>query len=180
MKRLLISFWLVLGAGCSLNPSKPVAVHDFGLSSLVNPQLSSAADIKVTAPPWLEDNYIHYRLLYSEATQVRFYNLDRWIVPPSELIAQQFISSGKINKPLHIRLISFEQQFDNAKQARVVLQFTVEAYSADHKNLLGSQLIQLQQASRSPDALGAVAGLAHLTQQAVNSIQDWLTTLPTP
>jgi cholesterol transport system auxiliary component len=178
MKPLIIGIWLALGIGCGIAPNSP-AVHDFGLPSHTAATPSGIfTDIKVTAPPWLEDHYIHYRLLYSQPTQVRYYTLDSWVAPPAELIAQHFIANGTFTQPLHIRLLGFEQQFDTVWQARAVLQLSVEAYSADHQRLLGSRAIHLQQPTPSPDAQGAVVGLARLTQQAVGQIQDWLATLP--
>ncbi len=86
------------------------------------------------APTWLWDNRIRYRLLYASPTRVGFYALDLWIAPPPELFEQLLISSGKTrNYSLNIRLQDFEQQFDAPDRARVVLRFSVEAYSGDNK-----------------------------------------------
>jgi cholesterol transport system auxiliary component len=104
--------------------------------------------------------------------------LDQWIAPPSELFKQQLQTSAIATKQrLHIKLLTFEQQFDNPQQARVVLTMVVDAFPPQSDQLKATQTFQLQQATTSPDATGAVAGFAQLTRQASEKIQHWLTRL---
>jgi cholesterol transport system auxiliary component len=167
----------LLSAGCT-NPPKRPALHDFGLATasvaapnhaLVKPMLT------VDAPTWLWDNRIRYRLLYADPTQVSFYGVDLWLAPPPELFEQYLLNGGSaIKHSLVIRLLDFEQQFDTPKQARVVLRFSVEAYSVDHQRKLDAQLFSLELPTKTPDAAGAVAGFTVLMKQAVVRIQDWV------
>jgi cholesterol transport system auxiliary component len=76
-----------------------------------------------------------------------------------------------------IRLHDFEQQFDTPDQARVVMRFSVEAYSANNKQKIGTQEFYLQQPTKTPDAAGAISGFTDLAQQAAKRIQDLLTGL---
>jgi cholesterol transport system auxiliary component len=134
-----------------------------------------AGAVSVGAPTWLWDNRIRYRLLYETPTQVRFYGLDMWIAPPPELFEQMLVSSIKtLNYSLNIQLLEFEQQFDASDRARVVLRFSVDAYSGDNKQKIGTQEFHLEQSTKTPDAAGAVSGFTDLTQQAVGRIQNWL------
>jgi cholesterol transport system auxiliary component len=130
--------------------------------------------VAVSAPTWLWDNRIRYRLLYVAPTLVRFYGLDMWIAPPPELFEQMLVSRLKaLNYSLNIQLLEFEQQFDASGRARVVLRFSVDAYSADNKKI-AMQEFHLEQATKTPDAAGAVSGFTDLTQQAAGRIQNWL------
>lgn len=182
MNRLLIIV-IMLSSACSITPKQP-ALHDFGVawSEFTNPNKNSVnsgvntkAEINVDSPAWLAHECIHYRLMYSSPTQLRCYNLDKWIAPPAELFKQQLLASGKFsNHRLMIKLLDFEQQFTNAKQAHVVLNFVVDVYALNSERLLATQTFHLQQATTTPDALGAVAGFAHLTQQASDKLQQWL------
>lgn len=177
MKYLLICWLAFISAGCSVTDKQP-AVHDFGLPvSAATHQ--GRASINVNAPTWLWDNRIRYRLLFASPSQVRFYGLDRWIASPPELFEQLLTSSGKAqNHALLIRLQDFEQQFDAPSRARVVLRFSVEAYSGNDKQKIGTQEFYLQQPTKTPDATGAINGFTDLTQQAAEKIQAWLAGLP--
>jgi len=168
---------LFFATACVMTPKQPT-LHDFG------PAVSSTAqshkpDITVDAPTWLWDNRIRYRLLYATSTRVGFYALDQWVASPPELFQQQLIADGKIPAfPLVIQLLDFEQQFDASDKARVVLRFTVDAFSPVNKRKLGTQEFRLQQATDTPDAAGAVKGFRTLVQQAGEHIHSWIMGLP--
>ncbi|NOT13274.1 MAG: hypothetical protein HOP23_15805 [Methylococcaceae bacterium] len=161
--------------GCVMTPKQP-ALHDFGLSSsAINIDISTKPIITVDAPTWLWDNRIRYRLLYASPTKVGFYALDQWIASPPELFQQQLIANGKMPScPMQIQLLEFEQQFDAPDQARVVLRLSVEAFSSDNKQKLGTHEFRLQQPVSTPDAAGAVKGFSHLVQQAEEQLRNWI------
>ncbi|MDD1628236.1 MAG: hypothetical protein LUQ26_12310 [Methylococcaceae bacterium] len=181
MKYLLIGLLLfstvLSGTGCSVSSRQP-ALHDFGLPVSTSTDKSKRGNdpvINVDAPTWLWDNRIRYRLRYASPTRVGFYTLDLWVAPPPELFEQLLISSGKIqNDSLIIRLHDFEQQFDAPDRARVVLHFSVEAYSGDNNKKLGAQEFYLERPTTTPDAAGAVSGFNNLTRQAADRVQVWL------
>lgn len=175
MSRLLIAVLMMLNSACSTT-AKTVALHDFGAAMNARATDSKIkSDISVDSPAWLANDCIQYRLLYAAPTELRCYNMDKWIAPPAELFKQQLLFSGQFSKHrLVIHLLDFEQQFDTARHTRVVLNVVVELYASDAERLLATQTFHLQQATATPDATGAVAGFAHLTQQAGNQIQQWL------
>lgn len=176
MRYLLIGWLLLFSTACSVTAKQP-ALHDFGLPVSTVPQ-QGRASITVNAPTWLWDNRIRYRLLFASPSQVRFYGLDRWIASPPELLEQMLSFSGKAQDyALIIRLQDFEQQFDAPERSRVVLRFSVEAYSADNKQMIATQEFSLQQPTKTPDAAGAIGGFTDLARQAAGRIQSWLITL---
>jgi cholesterol transport system auxiliary component len=179
MKQILIGLLILLNSACSIITNKQAAQHDFGLyAPPTSTQSLTKSEISVESPAWLANQCIQYRLLYSEPTRLRCYSLDQWIAPPSELFKQQLQTSAIATKQrLHIKLLTFEQQFDNPQQARVVLTMVVDAFPPQSDQLKATQTFQLQQATTSPDATGAVAGFAQLTRQASEKIQHWLTRL---
>lgn len=176
MRYLLIGWLAVISAGCSVNVQQP-ALHDFGLP-VATATHSGKTSINVNAPTWLWDNRIRYRLLFASPSQVRFYGLDRWIASPPELFEQLLTYSGKAQDyALIIRLQDFEQQFDAPDSARVVLRFSVDAYTVDNTQKIGTQEFYLEQATKTPDAAGAISSFTDLAQQAGVRIQGWLTGL---
>lgn len=177
MRYLLISWLVLFSVGCSVTARQPT-LHDFGLS-VPTANHQGKASVNINAPTWLWDNRIRYRLLFASPSQVRFYGLDRWIASPPELLEQLLIFSGKAQDyALIIRLQDFEQQFDAPDRARVVLHFSVEAYSAKNNQKLGTQEFYLQQPTKTPNAAGAINGFTDLAHQAVERVQGWLAGLP--
>ena len=181
MRFLIIGLFLfsslLFGTACSISAKQPV-LHDFGSPVPVSTSTSKDGNkpaIIVDAPTWLWDDRIRYRLLYASPTRVGFYALDLWVAPPPELFEQLLISSGKTrNYNLTIWLQDFEQQFDASDRARVMLRFSVEAYSGDDNKKVNTQEFYLEQATTTPDASGAVSGFANLTRQAADRVQSWL------
>jgi cholesterol transport system auxiliary component len=181
MKHLLIGFLLfsalLFGTSCTISPKEPV-LHDFGLptpASTFKSKQGNNPTITVDAPTWLWDNRIRYRLLYASPTRVGFYALDLWVASPPELFEQFLISTGRTqNYSLIIRLHDFEQQFYAPDRARVVLRFSVEAYSGDNNKKVSAQEYYLELPTLTPDAAGAVSGFANLAQLAADRIQVWL------
>jgi cholesterol transport system auxiliary component len=173
---LLLFPLLIVNAGCGMTPKQP-ALHDFGQAiSKVNDTnfTTSKPVITVDAPTWLWDNRIRYRLLYASSTQVGFYALDQWIASPPELFQQQLTALGKMPTFIfRIQLQEFEQQFDAPDKARVLLHFTVDVFSVDHKQKLGSKEYRLQQPTITPNASGAVIGFSQLIKQAGEQINNW-------
>lgn len=176
---MTLSLLMSVIGGCSLLPGTPSAVHDFAYPYSNAPSETTAlpqqSPVTVEAPKWLIDNRIRYRLLYTTPTQVRFYALDRWIAPPSELFEQLLNNNGKQwPTPVTIRLHVFEQQFNATNQAKVVIHFTATAIPDDNKHQANKRDFRLQLPCATPDAKGAVTGFNMLTRQAVDTIQAWL------
>ena len=171
MKTLLFAFSVLLSA-CS-QTINPTNLHDLGLADS-NAQLT-ASNISVSAPEWLRDNRIHYRLLYQNRTQIRYYNLDKWLAPPPALLQQRLTASG-INYPypVTIELLEFEQQFTSPSTARVVMRFNAHAYDNTQSQLLTSKQFALQLNTTSANADGAVTAFAELSKQAVQQLNSWL------
>ncbi len=178
MIRLFIFVLILSISSCSLL-TKPSAVHDFGYpytnTASETAALPQQPPVTVDAPKWLSDNRIRYRLLYATPTQVRFYSLDRWIAPPSELFEQQLNNSEKPwPMPVNIKLQVFEQQFESAEKAKVTMHFTVTTMPDDNKHQANKREFNLQLPCPTPDAKGAVTGFNVLTKQAVDKVQAWM------
>jgi cholesterol transport system auxiliary component len=182
LRSLLKPSLLILAvSSCSILPKPPLsAVHDLGFPDSNTPSkntaLSQQPPITVEVPNWLADNRIRYRLLFATPSQVRFYSLDRWIAPPSELFEQLLNNSGKQwpNSVTTIQLQVFEQRFDAPGHAKVIMHFTATHTPTNNKQKLSKRDFYLQQPCPTPDAKGAVSAFALLTRQAVDKIQAWL------
>ncbi len=183
MKILMTVLLTLIVSSCSILPeSQPSAVHDFGYpytntpsETITIPQpLSQQSPITVEAAKWLIDSRIRYRLLYATPTQVRFYALDRWIAPPSELFEQLLNNSEKQwPSPTIIKLQIFEQQFDSPRKAKVIMQFTATRMPDDNQHKTRTREFNLQLLCPTPDAKGAITGFNLLARQAVDKVQAW-------
>lgn len=167
--RVLIIFILLLCSACSL-PTKPnTNKHDFGVFN----NATTKTDINITMPDWLYNSCIHYRLLYSSPTELRCYNLDEWIAPPSELLKQYLSYKLNNNQRLVIELNEFEQQFDSKDTAKVIVSVMVSVYDKKTEQLLNSKRFKFSQTTE-PNAKGAVLGFSKIIQIMNTEIQAWL------
>jgi len=183
---ILLLSWATFGSGCSVGlaperPSQPAA-HDFG--PVIDPPGERAAgyasQLVVEAPEWLQNNRIHYRLLYADPTQVRSYALDRWLAPPPMLLAQRLTAGSGVGRcRLRIRLKAFEQIFDRPQSARVVMGFLARVQPPGAVRPVYEKAFHLSRSTASADAAGAVSGFAMLVDDARRRLRTWLAGLPT-
>jgi cholesterol transport system auxiliary component len=177
---LLLMAAMLISAGCSLAVKPgPSAIHDLGprdrSHEAIGPGWSVGA---LDAPVWLWDERIRYRLLYDDATLVRFYSLDRWEAPPPAMLEQRLSNAGeRPDFTLQIRLKQFEQQFDAPGRARVIMSFDVEARTRKDQRIVGERNFKLQRMTVTADAPGAIESFIALSDQAVAEIRTWLAAL---
>src|ERR1700733_5978645 len=127
---------LIAGAvsGCSVLPaqSSQPQTHDFGPLPAPNDGTTGRVQVgRISAPSWIDDGAIHYRLIYSDPTSLRSYADHRWAAAPSDLLGLRLqtllggpSNSGRPAQPariLTIELMEFEQDFSSAQQASVRL-----------------------------------------------------------
>ncbi len=135
----------------------------------------------MTAPTWLSDNAIHYRLLYSDPTTLRSYADNRWASSPADLMdaGLRYIlppGSGHASGDAYVldaQLMEFEQEFTSAHDAKVrlVLQATIRR-SRDGQ-IIAEQRFEMEQVS-SPDVQGGITGLAQLAQKSQLAVAGWV------
>jgi len=154
-------------------PGLPI-IHDFGPTV----QQTSNVTITLDAPVWLWDDRIRYRLLYDDATVIRHYNRDRWEAPLPALLERRLTIAG-LSRPIHlqVRLTHFEQQFEAADNAHVVMTLAVSTFADNNIRLLGERKFSLIQKNVPPNATGAITGFIALIEQAQTEIHSWLETM---
>lgn len=185
--RPISSFFLaaMLLSACSFLPDRPVspALHDFGsVENFKRLQCGSEeawSAVSVEAPLWLQDENIRYRLRYADPTRIRFYAQDQWLAAPSSMLAQRLsLANCGQGFRLKIRLLEFEQVFDEAQSARVIMVFRASAQRPSSEPIVGEKLFSFSVASPSADAKGAVNASARLLDEVLNALQNWLAELP--
>ena len=182
--RILLILWLFLPAGvsCTLYPDRPEppALHDFGP---FRPAVAAFpwARAEVTAPDWLQDPRLHYRLLYAQSTEVRAYRRDSWVAPPAILLAQR-LNGGQRGGGyrLNIELQNFEQIFDQPGRSRVVLAFLATVEREDRRGALAERDFHFVLPAPSADARGALLTYPRLIDQTEDALREWVRTLRLP
>lgn len=181
--RLPLCAALLSVAACGLTLERPPhpALHDFGpTSGDQNQNRAHWSAVSVDAPEWLQDQRIQYRLLYANPTQVRFYAFDRWLAPPPELLAQRLsVVGGGGRYRLQIQFQQLEQVFERPENAHVVMAFRANVWEPDADRPVGERVFRLRQATRTPNAAGAVDAFSRVVDRAITMLSDWSTQLDT-
>lgn len=170
LQKIAGALLLLLVGGCTLLPERPprAAVHDFG----PNP-LEPGTAIAVDAPEWLQDDRIRYRLLYADRTLVRYYTLDRWVAPPSQLLARRLETVAGHGLRPRVQLLEFEQVFEAPGRAHALVVLRVTAQRPGQPEPATAQFL-LTRPTSSPDAAGAVAAFAALADESVRRVGELL------
>lgn len=117
---------------------------------------------------------IYYRLNFADPTQLHFYNLDRWLARPADLLSQYLAFEVKGTPKPKITLLNFEQIFENPESAGVLVRLRVSAQSPHGDAARLEQEFLFQHACPSLDAKGAVSGFSALLPEIQRSVQNWI------
>jgi len=182
---------LFLLSACGIAPqSRDIAAYDFGpaAAAKAEPRLAfnlSVAD--VSAPAWMENASLYYRLAYADAARPLAYANSRWVMPPAALLTQrlraalQQASKAAVLSPadgvrtdyvLRLDLEEFSQVFDSAEKSRGVLR--LQARLVRGRELAAQQSFSIDLPAPSANAEGGVRALSAAGDEAGRRLADWL------
>jgi cholesterol transport system auxiliary component len=192
MLRAALLLSLALLAGCAIPQARDgMASYDFGLlrpDKEANPRLRHDLVVAaVSAPAWMDNSGIYYRLAYQDATRPQAYAQSRWVMPPAALLGQRLrariaqASKSAVFAPadgvradytLRLELEEFSQVFDAADKSRAVVR--LRASLIRNRGIVVQQGFGVERASATPNAEGGVQALIAASDEAGNSLIDWL------
>lgn len=200
MKKMLSIAILLSGlllAGCASPPSThPAAVYDLGAlpggasAQPTLPGLPALSLAEISAPAWLDNTGMVYRLTYANGQQPRPYADSHWNMPPAQLLEQRLksrltaaggmlanASDNALNLPLlRIELDDFSQQFETPAASTVSVRARATVF--DRRALLAQKSFERQLPAPSADAAGAARALAQASELLIGDLMQWLTQLP--
>ena len=193
MLRAALLLTLALLAGCAIGPKsrEGMANYDFGLPRTdqeAHPRLQQDLVLAaVTAPAWMDNTGIYYRLAYQEPNRPRAYALSHWVMSPAALLGQRLRASiARASKAgvfapadgvragytLRLELEEFSQVFDAADSSRAVLR--LRASLMRQRGIVAQQAFSLEHAAATPNAEGGVRALIAASDDAGEKLVDWL------
>ena len=193
MPRAALLLLLALLTGCALGPrtQEGMVNYDFGLTRAdkdAHPRLRQDLVVAaVTAPAWMDNSGIYYRLAYQDAARPQAYALSRWVMPPAALLAQRLRASiARANQAgvftsadgvraaytLRLELEEFSQVFDAPEKSHALLR--LRASLIKQRSVVAQQSFELEQAAATPNAAGGVRALITASDAAGEKLVDWL------
>ncbi len=193
MLRAALLLTLALLAGCALGPRarEGIASYDFGLArsdQAARPRLQQDLIVAdVSAPAWMDNSGIYYRLAYQDPARPQAYALSRWVMSPAALLGQRLRSSiaraskagvftpaDGVHAPytLRLELQEFSQVFDAADRSRAVLR--LRASLVRQHEVVAQQGFELDRAAATANAAGGVRALVAAGDAAGEKLVDWL------
>jgi len=184
---------LLACSACSLMGSKdpPKADFDFGplpAVGAVRPSSYSEVSIEVyevSAPAWIDNSSMYYRLAYQNAANPMPYAQSEWVMSPAALLTQRLrsslsaSSSGEMRRvateepasySLRSELFEFEQVFDQPGRSRGVLRLHA---TLEGKGIWAQRTFVIEKPAPTADAAGGVAALSQCADELVGQINDW-------
>lgn len=187
MNRVVVGCVAAALSGCFSQPRQPEpAVYDLGIvagNKVVQSSVSAepaVVRVRVSAPSWLDNTAMHYRLLYEDELRMLTYAYARWAAPPAELLEQrlrQQLAERAAARPLgsatvyllHVELEEFVQVFETPSLSFARVTVRVRLSGAATEDAAFSE----QVAAPTPDAAGGVRALAAATGALSSRIIDW-------
>ncbi len=193
MLRAALLLSLALLSGCAIGPQarQGMANYDFGLPRAdkdANPRLQQDLVVAdVTAPAWMDNSGIYYRLAYQDAIRPRAYALSHWVMSPAALLGQRLragiarASKAGVFAPadgvraeytLRLDLEEFSQVFDAASSSHAVLR--LRATLMRKRDVVAQQDFDVEHPAATPNAEGGVRALIAASDAAAEKLVDWL------
>ena len=193
MLRATLLLSLAVLAGCSFAPQtrEGMAHYDFGLPQSgkeANPRLRHDLIVaEMSAPAWMDNSGIYYRLAYHDASRLQPYALSRWVMPPARLLGQRLRASvaranaaavftpadgARADYTLRLDLEEFSQVFDAPDKSRAVLR--LRASLIRNRGIVAQQGFSIEHAAATPNAEGGVQALIASSDEAGDKLVDWL------
>jgi cholesterol transport system auxiliary component len=195
MKQLAPVIVLLGLTGCGLIPHREPAKTDFDLgppsAHTRQPASFARAGVRVyeiTAPAWIDNSSMYYRLVYREAANPLPYARSEWVMSPAALLTERLRASlsdsgdGEIRQvgartagvyALRAELAEFEQVFDQPGRSHGVIRLRATLEGEDiriHRTFV------IEKPARSADAAGGVRALMECSDELAASIAEWLAT----
>jgi len=193
MLRAAVLLLLALLAACSAAPQSRdgIANYDFGLAATdkeANPRLQQDLVVAaVSAPAWMDNSGIYYRLAYQDAARPEPYAQSRWVMPPAALLGQRLragiaraskaavftpADNVRVDYTLRMELDEFSQVFDAVDRSRAVVR--LRASLIRNRAVVAQQSFGIEQAAATPNAQGGVRALIAASDETGNRLIDWL------
>ena len=193
MLRAALLSSLVLLSGCSLmpQPKEPGVAYDFGIARTdkdARPRVQKDLVVApLSAPAWLDNRGLYYRLGYQDITRPQAYALSSWVGSPAALLGQKLRSSiarastGGVFTPadgvrtdytLRLELEEFSQVFDAPDRSRAVLQ--LQASLIRQREVVAQQRFSIERPAATPNAEGGVRALIAASDAAGEALVEWL------
>jgi len=193
MLRAALLLTVALIAGCAFGPRarEGVVNYDFGLPrSEQAPAARLQQDLivaDVSAPAWMDNSGIYYRLAYQDAARPQAYALSRWVMSPAALLGQRLRASiaraskagvftpadgARAPYTLRLELQEFSQVFDAADRSHAVVR--LRASLLRQRDLVAQRSFDVDQAAATPNAEGGVRALVAAGDAAGEKLVDWL------
>lgn len=186
MKFLGIAPVVCVLCGCQLASKLPLKT-DFDLgppgASVPSEQWQDGVVVyAVTAPAWLDQTSMYYRLNYRNDANPMPYTRSQWLSSPATLVTERlksgFVATGVTQAPgsaytLHAQLIDFEQIYEEPNKSRGVLRLHA---TLSGKGFRVERLFAFEEAAPTSNAEGGVAALTHCSEELVTSMRAWIAT----
>jgi cholesterol transport system auxiliary component len=191
MLRPLIAMLALLASACVSERPLPVRYdleEDFAPAPLAPRFKATIAVPPIQAPSWLRTTALVYRLDYEPAAPPRAYTLERWTAPPSELFTLRLrariaasndgftldrLPGGADGYRLEATLEDFMQSFPSPGRSRCVVTLRASLFQQGGQ-VIAQRTFRAERPAPSPDAIGAVQGLAAASDATVDEILIWL------
>ncbi len=199
MKKSAFILGLLLLTGCTVipRPDPSTAIYNFAVNTPPPTQQPEQHIVKngkkilipqVTAPLWLDNPAIHYRLAYHSAAQSYTYANSRWSSPPAFLFTQQIkqkiaadthhlvikdSSVAIVEYELHIEIEEFSQIFNTLADSYVSVRFRASLVNNAHR-LVAQKIFNTTHATATADAAGAVDSFTAASNRLMNELIEWL------
>lgn len=190
--RLMAVMLIALSGACSLGPQIKEQPAGYDLGPLKSyPRENPGIDVAlllpdVSAPAWLDNQGIIYRLTYQDATQPRVYANSRWAASPALLISQRvrnrfaaaasgIVTAGtgaRADYALRIDLEDFSQAFDAESRSRVSMRVRASLINIAGRTLIAQRTFDLERPA-APNAEGAVKALGEASDAMIDSLLEW-------
>jgi cholesterol transport system auxiliary component len=191
MRLLVFGVLIAATAACSILPARapPKSDFDFGPLEANRPSRNVALNVvlyDITAPAWMDNSSMYYRLAYRNAENPQPYAHSEWVMSPAALLTQRLrsrlASEGtdgarrvqlhvSRHAALHAELVEFEQLFDSPNRSRGVIHLRA---TYEDESVWAQRTFFVEKSAASADAKGGVGALIDCSEDLAVLLAEWV------
>lgn len=184
LRYLIIALSSILLCACMGSPSLlNRSFYDLGAAMPFQPLTlnNGIVSVQISAPDWLDQNYLYYRFTHAEPNRLYRYRESRWIDRPSVLLQSKINArwsnidtKQKSTYLLKLDLLDFSQIFESQSysQGRVIARATL--IDRVSQNRVAQHVFRVEHIAPSPNAQGGVQAINLACDQLLEFLTKWV------
>lgn len=170
---------LLAACGAVIPRAQAPGLHDFGTLPAAPGVRHAPGEVEVSAPAWLENPAMTYRLDYDSPTRRHRYAESRWAAAPGELLQTRLSDLLSVQGHgrgcrLVVELSEFIQVFDTPSSSSALISGVATLVAASGRDIVDRMRFSIREPATGADAQGGAQAFSRASSALAGRLAGWM------